>query len=96
VEVKSDVNIKKHPIQPTQTKNINFDFNKIYYRTVSGKKIHRSWLSILLEDNNFKAMFCPVCIAFGSGLSNFSNSGGCTNLKSMYSVIEDMKSLLYI
>lgn len=50
--------------------------------------IEKNGLSILVEDNNFKAMFCPICIAFGSGLSNFSNSGGCTNLKSMYSAIE--------
>jgi hypothetical protein len=41
-----------------------------------------------VEDNNFKAMCCPICIAFGSGLSNYSNSDGCTNLKFMYSAIE--------
>ncbi|XP_022183168.1 zinc finger MYM-type protein 1-like [Myzus persicae] len=80
--------IKKHPIQPTHTGNINFDVNKIYYRIVSGKKIHRTWLSILVEDNDFKSMFCSICIAFGSGISNFSSNSGCTNLKSMYSAIE--------
>ena len=60
----------------------------MYYRIVSGKKFRRTWLSVLVEDNDLKSMFCSICIAFGSGISNLSNSSGCTNLKSMYSAIE--------
>lgn len=79
--------IKKHPIQPTQTGNINSDVNTIYYRILSEKKIHRTWLSILVKDNDFKSMYCSIYIAFGSGISNFSCNSGCINLKSMYSAI---------
>lgn len=68
----------------------------MYYRIVSGKKIYRTWLSILIKDNNFNSIYCLICIAFGSGISNFSSSSNCTNLKSMYSAIERQeKSIIH-
>lgn len=60
---------------------------KIYYREVSGKKIHRNWLSFYVNNGILKSMYCSVCIAFGTKTNNFSSESGCTNFRHIYSVI---------
>lgn len=51
---------KEHPIQPKKKENIVLNFNEVYNRIVLGKMVHRSWLSILTNDNGLKIMFCII------------------------------------
>ncbi|KAL4154202.1 hypothetical protein QTP88_002034 [Uroleucon formosanum] len=56
-----------------ESTDANSNFNLNYNATatqkiVSRKKMHKTWLSILVEDNDFKSMFYLICKAFGSGI----------------------------
>lgn len=78
-------------MQPTELKNVVIDFNRMYNRVVSGKKIPRNWLSILKNSNGLDAMFYSICIAFGSNInttSSYFSKDGCTNFKHAYIAIE--------
>ncbi|KAF0742362.1 zinc finger MYM-type protein 1-like [Aphis craccivora] len=88
--------IKKNPVQPTHTGNINFDVNKMYYRIVSRKKIHRTWLSVLVEDNDLNSSGCTNLKSMYSAIERHEKSIIHTNAVESYFQASKEMSMEYL
>lgn len=65
--------MKQHPIQPSFS-NSHLHIQKLYKRKMpDGKEVSRNWLSVHVENNELKSVYCPICIAFSSHQSPFIN-----------------------
>lgn len=65
--------VNRHPIQPekSETRNLNADTSRIYYRELpclSGEereqRIRRKWITIRVVDNHLMAFYCSICLAW--------------------------------
>lgn len=80
--------MKQHPYQPTVLHNVSWSLFKLYNtEDQRGKIVLRKWLTLQCDKNNdVKALYCSICIAFSTSSTNFST--GCTNFRNIYATVE--------
>ncbi len=82
--------MRSNASQPTfkELKFIPFDPKRVYYRKIAENKYFaRSWVTVKVEEEQIKGVYCNVCLAFASIESAFTS--GFTKYSHIYERLTD-------